>query len=311
MLDRDQLEAFAAVVETLSFERAAEKLHVTRGAISQRIKALEETVAASVLVRQKPLALTAAGSVLLKHVAALRLLEADTFGQICARGGGMRAALPLAVAVDAHSIDTWFGAVARRLMQRETVELEVVVGDDDPAFPALVRGDVIGCVSPIARAAPGCAAAPIGELGYRCVATPEFVRRHFARGFSPQAAAKAPAVLPGRRTELLDRYLEAAFGVSIGRTSRHVLPSPAAQLDCILAGMGYGLLPEASLRAHLARGTLVDLRQDAPFAVTLFWHHWRTAPPVCQAVGADIVEYGLRALGDMAPTPAPSHIPAC
>ena len=89
MLDRYQLEAFAAVVETLSFERAAERLNVTRGAISQRIKALEESLSASLLVRDKPLTLTTVGAVLLKHVAALRLLEADTLGQICAPGGGV------------------------------------------------------------------------------------------------------------------------------------------------------------------------------------------------------------------------------
>jgi LysR family transcriptional regulator (chromosome initiation inhibitor) len=296
MLDRDQLEAFAAVVESLSFERAAEKLHVTRGAISQRVKALEETVGTSLLVRQKPLTLTAAGSVLLKHVAALRLLEADTFGQICARGGGVGTAMPLAVGVDAYSMDTWFGTVARRLMERETVELEVVVDDEDPAFPALVRGEVVGCVSTIARAASGCVATPIGDMSYVCVAAPAFMQRHFAKGFNLQAATKAPALLLGRRAELMERYLEAVFHVTVGRYCKHFLPSPAAQVDAILAGVGYGPLPEPSVRAHLASGALVDVLQNFSLSVTLYWHHWRTAPPICQAIGSEIVEYGLKEL---------------
>jgi LysR family transcriptional regulator (chromosome initiation inhibitor) len=41
MLDRDQLETFATVVEQQSFDRAATVLSITRGAVSQRIKALE------------------------------------------------------------------------------------------------------------------------------------------------------------------------------------------------------------------------------------------------------------------------------
>ena len=43
MLDRDQLETFATVVEQQSFDRAASVLSITRGAVSQRIKALELT----------------------------------------------------------------------------------------------------------------------------------------------------------------------------------------------------------------------------------------------------------------------------
>ena len=44
MFDRAQLEAFSAVVQHGSFERAATVLHVTRGAISQRINALEDVL---------------------------------------------------------------------------------------------------------------------------------------------------------------------------------------------------------------------------------------------------------------------------
>ena len=46
MLDRDQLETFATVAEQQSFRaRGGAVLHVTRGAVSQRVKALEESLA--------------------------------------------------------------------------------------------------------------------------------------------------------------------------------------------------------------------------------------------------------------------------
>lgn len=289
MLDRHQLEAFAAVVETLSFERAAEKLNVTRGAVSQRIKALEEALSASLLVRDKPLALTSIGEVLFKHVAALRLLEADTFGQIRPHGALGRGATPLAIGVDAHSIDTWFAGVARRLMERSTVELEVVVDDADPAFPVLTRGEVIGCISTVSRPARGCAVTPIGEMEYRCVASPEFMQRHFKNSFALHSATVAPAVLLGRRTALLDHYLEAVFGVSVGRYRKHFLPSPSSQLDAIVAGVGYGPVPEQTVRSRLASGELVDVLDDMPFPVALYWHHWRAAPPVCESIAAEII----------------------
>jgi hypothetical protein len=46
MLDRAQLETFTTIVAEGTFERAAVVLNVSRGAVSQRIKLLEETLAA-------------------------------------------------------------------------------------------------------------------------------------------------------------------------------------------------------------------------------------------------------------------------
>ena len=51
MFDRQQLEAFAAVMEKRHFGEAAAVLNVTRGAVSQRLKALEEAVGTPLVVR--------------------------------------------------------------------------------------------------------------------------------------------------------------------------------------------------------------------------------------------------------------------
>ena len=53
-LDGQQLAAFAAVIELGSFESAAERLHVTPSALSQRIKALKQRVCQVLVVRQSP-----------------------------------------------------------------------------------------------------------------------------------------------------------------------------------------------------------------------------------------------------------------
>jgi LysR family transcriptional regulator (chromosome initiation inhibitor) len=299
MLDRHQLEAFAAVVETLSFERAAERLNVTRGAVSQRIKSLEDALSASVLVRDKPLSLTSVGEVLFKHVTALRLLEADTLGQIRPHGTSGRSALPLAIGVEPHSMDTWFRDVARRLMERGNLELELVVDEGDPSFPTLSRGEIVGCISTVSRPARGCGATAIGGVEYRCVASPDFMRRHFKQGFALHAAMAAPAILLGRRSAVLDRYLEAVFGVTVGRYRKHFLPSPSAQLDAIVGGVGYGPMPEHTVRSRLDSGELVDVLRDMPFHVALYWHHWGAAPPVCESITAEIVQASRDALGAM------------
>ena len=56
-----QLEAFIAVIEEGSFERAAKRLFITPSALSQRIKALEERLGTALVRRETPAAATSAG----------------------------------------------------------------------------------------------------------------------------------------------------------------------------------------------------------------------------------------------------------
>lgn len=278
----------------MSFERAAERLNLTRAAISQRVKALEDALSAALIVRSKPLALTLAGEVLFKHVIAVRLLEADTFSRIDPRSN--RRITPFAVGVDMYSIDTWFNCVAQRIIKRNVIELEVVVDDADPAFTALARGEILGSVSIVPRPVQGCIAVPIDDMIYRCVASPAFMQHHFSKGFSPHAVASAPAVVGGRRATLLERYFVEAFGMAVGRYRKNLLPSPASQLNAITADLGYGMLPEQTVLPLIESGQLVDVRSDMPFPVTLYWHQWRTAPPICEEISGEIVKFAREVL---------------
>ena len=65
MLDARQLDALAAVVEHNGFGPAAQALSLTLGAVSLRIKALEEQLGQRLLVRGKQVRVTPAGQALL------------------------------------------------------------------------------------------------------------------------------------------------------------------------------------------------------------------------------------------------------
>ena len=88
MLNRDQLEAFASVAESGSFERAAARLNLTSGAVSQRMRALETHLKCILLKRTQPLRLTQAGEVLYRHLIAIRKLEDDTYRHLDGRRDG-------------------------------------------------------------------------------------------------------------------------------------------------------------------------------------------------------------------------------
>nr|WP_116135297.1 HTH-type transcriptional regulator ArgP [Trinickia diaoshuihuensis] len=292
MLDRDQLEAFVAVVEQQSFERAAATLSITRGAISQRIKLLEEAVSAVLLIRDRPIRPTIAGETLLRHAKAVALLELEVRRQLApAESGDERARL--AVAVSADSLETWFGVCSARLLEALPVALEIIVEDQDHTWPMLLRGEVIGCISTEPKPAQGFEAVRLGEMIYRCVATPAFAQKYFPHRLRLHEAVSAPAIVFNRKDALHDKFLKTQFGVEVERYVKHYFPSSSALLRAIEMGCGYGVVPSDHIQALLASGRLVDLAPFSPLRVPLYWHHWRREPPLARRV-TEFVTFSAR-----------------
>src|SRR5712672_4376096 len=103
-LGADQLSALAAVIEFGSFDAAAERLHVTPSAVSQRIKALEQRVGQVLVVREKPCKATGAGIPLVRLAAQTALLELEALDALGRRSDAER--LRVAIAVNADSMAT-------------------------------------------------------------------------------------------------------------------------------------------------------------------------------------------------------------
>ena len=295
MLDRDQLETFATVAEEQSFERAASILNITRGAVSQRIKALEESVANVLLVRERPIGPTAAGEVLLRHVKAMRMLEGAALQEL-APTPHHHAPVPLAIAVNADSLATWFPDVLRELLLVRRVALEVVTDDQDHTAARLARGEVIGCISTDAQPAAGFQAECLGSMEYRCYATPAFIDEFFPGGLALPSVLAAPAVLFNRKDSLHGDFLRRRFGFTVDRYAKHYLPSPLALLEGIAMGAGYGLVPSSQARPLVGDGRLVDIAPDEPMRVDLHWHHWDLETPLAREITALIVDIGRRQL---------------
>jgi len=78
-----QLEAFLAVAQTLNFTRAAERLHITQSALSQRILNLEESLETSLFIRDRAgLKLTEVAQELVRYCQIKDSLEDDFVSKI-------------------------------------------------------------------------------------------------------------------------------------------------------------------------------------------------------------------------------------
>ncbi len=77
MIDYESIAALTAVIETQSFQNAAQKLFITQSAVSQRIKTLENYYGHPVLIRTMPYRPTALGTRLLGHHKRVAAIEND------------------------------------------------------------------------------------------------------------------------------------------------------------------------------------------------------------------------------------------
>lgn len=270
-IDGQQLAALAAVIERGSFDAAAEHLHVTPSAISQRIKALETRVGQVLVVREKPCKATAAGVPLLRLAAQTAMLEAEALAEM---GGGATASPRLALAVNADSMATWFTAVFERLPE---VLFDIRIEDQDYSARLLREGAVMGAVTTERTPVPGCRVQSLGVMRYVPVASQEYVDRYLPDGFTAEAAAKAPSLAWNRDDALQNLLLRKAFRKDIARPT-HFIPTAEGFGAAVHAGLGWGMYPEELVDESFVPITGHHL--DVP----LYWQCWKLDSPMVKDV---------------------------
>ena len=290
-LDYAQLAALAAVVGEGSFERAAQRLHVTPSAVSQRIRQLEERIGAVLVQRGTPCSATPAGLPLLRHAERVALLEADLAASLPGlqrERGAAAARSTLRVAVNADSLATWLVPVlARFALAHPQVQLDLVLEDQDHAGELLRRGEVLAAVSSDRAPVQGCNSHPLGALRYVACASPAFVKRWFVQGVDAAALAAAPCLVFNRKDALQARWLQRITGRAGRRLLQppcHWLPSSQAFVDAARAGLGWGMNPLPLAQPHLAARRLVELIPDRAIDVPLHWQASRLALPALEAL---------------------------
>lgn len=295
MLDYSALSALAAVIREGSFERAALALHVTPSAVSQRIRLLEERVGCALVVRGQPCHATATGRRLCQHVDRVRLLEQELNGTLPALAAKGIARVALPIAVNADSLATWFAPAMAEFAARAPVLMEVAVDDQDHTTEWLRSGAVLAAVTATARPATGCNSRPLGAMRYFAAASPAFVARHFANGVGAGSLAQAPSLVFNAKDELQARWVRRLCHRHVD-LPRHTLPSPQAFVTAAVAGMGWGLQPQALIASQLKAGSLVELVRDTPLDVPLHWQHARAASALVEPLTRVVLSAARAAL---------------
>ena len=278
MIDSKQSAALLAVLQWGSFERAAQALHLSPSAVSQRIRALEAGIGCVLVTRERPCVATKDGLKLLPY-----LRHAELLAQEMAQAFADDAPLPV-VHLAAHydALDTWMMPVLAQLAAEEAVLFDISGDDQEHTLRWLAEGRVLAAISSHAQALHGGMVLPLGAQRYRMLATPAFVQRYFANGISVKALAQAPLLGFNRKDTLYTTFLQRYFGFDAARCPTHYVPASHAYFQAVLCGMGWCLIPDGQGDAALAAGILQDMAPGCWVDVPLYWHGWQMQSPRLQ-----------------------------
>ncbi|WP_336921644.1 ArgP/LysG family DNA-binding transcriptional regulator [Aquipuribacter sp. SD81] len=297
-LDGTHLRSFAAAVGTGSLEAAAEALHVTPSAMSQRLRALENAVGQVLLVRSRPLRPTPSGEVVLRLARQVLALQDEAAAELGAGDAGTAAgsAPVVAVAVNADSLATWVLPALAPLLAGtapDGVLLDLYRADQDRTHLLLRDGTVTGAVTSRAEPAPGCRSRPLGRMRYRAMASAAWVEQWFAdagRTALTDAAVvltRAPMVRYDCDDDLQHVVLRRAGTTTEPPT--HLVPATGEHLAAVGLGLGWGMVPDVRHGRPLgAPDGLVPLPlpgDTGTVEVALHWQSWRLRSPALERVG--------------------------
>ncbi|MCY1668167.1 LysR family transcriptional regulator ArgP [Rhizobium sp. SL86] len=272
MLDYAALAAVAAVVQTGSFERAANLLHVTPSAVSQRVKQLEERLGTVLIIRGQPCSATEQGAWLCRHVEHVGMLEKELLQNLPPLADREAPALKvtLHLATNADSLGTWFLSAISDFANASDYLLKIEVDDQEHTAEWLQKGRVLAAVTGHGKQVQGCRMTRLGSLRYHATASPAFVARHFADGVNAASLSQAPALTYNQKDRLQEQWIHQVCGRSVNYPT-HWLPSTHAFVEASLIGTGWGMNPAVLVKDHLKSGRLIDLSPGTVLDVPLYW----------------------------------------
>lgn len=294
-IDPALAETLRLVGEEGTLEAAARRQHMTPSAASQRVKLLEQQLGQRLLVRTKPVRLTAPGEVVVRFARGHALLEHEAGAELGLETQGEQPRI--GIAVNSDSLATWFVPALADFAREHDAQLELQREDQDETARLLTTGAAMAAVTSAPSAPPGYRSLPLGSIVYVAVASPRW-RARWARNTTdpvgPDVLARAPRIDYDTSDDLQAAWLRRQ-GVDPSLAPRHLVPSTHELADAVVAGLGWGMLLTMQAEPLLARGELLALGGD-PVTSALFWQVAKTPSALLDALTDTVLETARREL---------------
>lgn len=271
-LDYKLLQALDIIIQEQSFERAAQRLHITQSAISQRIKQLELLAAQPVLIRSQPIQLTMTGQRLLTHYRQVQQLERELLPHLSP--DVPETTLTVTIATNADSLASWLIPALSPILKPGNVELNLLIEDENRTIERLRKGEAFGAITLQEEPLSGCQSDFLGFMDYVLTATPAFIDSFFPEGLTEAALRRAPGVAFDQRDDMHVSFIHRHFGLPPGSYPCHTVRSSEAFVALTKADLAYSMIPRLQIINELKSGELVELLPEQPLRERIFWQRW-------------------------------------
>lgn len=307
-MDLAQLQAFVAVVEAGSFTAAAERLAVTKSAVSQSVASLERALGVQLLQRStRQLAITEAGEAFLADCRALLAQATQVVERARARQGELSGLLRVTSSVDAAAFVA--PLLAEYTARHPLMRVEYVPTDE---LVDLVRENVDLSLRMTGARDSSLRAVGLAEMEVWCVASPAYLAAHGMPARVDELAGHDWIAFSQLASPWTLRFRVGAEEVAVRLRGRLSTSSSAAARALAVAGAGITGAPDFTLRADVEAGRLVRLFPQARLPAVSLYAAWpgRMEPPAKTRALIELAKARLR--GGLAFTmpPVPAAGPA-
>lgn len=285
----EALTTLAAVCDEGTFAAAAARLHITTGAVSQRIAGLERQVGHPVVARTQPVVATAIGRELLQLARQSMLLQQECAVRLVQTLHAEDPAVRVTIAVNADSLSTWFRSVVQTIGAEGQWLLDLRIEDQNRTAQLLRSGAALAAVTTDPEPGAGCTVERLGTMRYYPVCSPAIAPRHDE---DLASYLTSTPMLQFDSQDLLPLQFMGQFGVDTP-PSAHFIPSNREYFDAVCLGLGWSVLPEGQLSTALEAEDLVLLHPTARVDVELHWQRWRLQSVILDRI-TDLVRSAAR-----------------
>ena len=276
------VETFVMLARIGSVRRVAEHMNATPGAISMRLRSLEEELGVVLFdYDHKTLKLTQDGTRLLRH--AESVIEATRGMQRAAKSDGEIGGR-IRIGVLETAVHTWLPDLMKAMRtQLPKVELDLTVDLTVHLADQLMRGNLdfilrVGNDEATSYTVlEDLMSLPIHWVARQgLISKPNTVRKVLSHQLLTQVRGTSPHIAAVN----LAHRLAAREGMALNDVRISGSPSLAALVSLVREGVGVGIIPGLLVKEHLDRGELVELPLPPPPAFSVALSHHRDALPV-------------------------------
>lgn len=251
------LYVFAHVAEALSFSRAAERLGVTKSAVSKHVAQLEEQLGVQLIVRTtRKLVLTEAGERV--YASSAQMAGEAQAAQEAAHAHSSRIAGTLRVTAPSALARIYLMPLVRDFLAlHPEIAIELVVGD---AFVDLVAERIDVALRIGGRRDASLISRRVSNVELLLVAAPSYLERHGAPRTPSELAAHAWVVhAPSSTTVARVRFRRGRRIATIEPRGRVYCNDGPTNIAGCLAGMGILAVPDFEVAREVRSGELVRI----------------------------------------------------